>query len=104
MPGRINRRDASKLAHVGGVATMLQACGSRSSRGGNFETVPRFEAALPISPCLSRHVRTSMGTTTGSKHANHVPRFCRGNRRRFEATTGSFLGRRLRPCGEVQEL
>jgi hypothetical protein len=33
MPGRINRRDALKLALVGGVATMLQACGSRPSHG-----------------------------------------------------------------------
>jgi spore coat protein A len=52
MAGRINRRDALKLALAGGAATMLQACGSRPSRGGNFETVPRFEAGLPIPPVL----------------------------------------------------
>jgi len=52
MAGRINRRDALKLALAGGAATMLQACGSRPSHGGNFETVPRFEVALPIPPVL----------------------------------------------------
>src|ERR1700675_3162037 len=52
MAGRINRRDALKLALAGGAATMLQACGSRPSHEGNFETVPRFEVALPIPPVL----------------------------------------------------
>jgi hypothetical protein len=94
---RITRRDVLKLALAGGVATVLQGCGSRPSHGENPATVPRFEAALPIPPCLSRLVRTSMVTTTKSKHANRLPRFCRGNGRRSEATTASFLDRRLRP-------
>ncbi len=54
MPKTINRRDALKLALAGGVATTLQACGSRLSHGAhiNAETTPRFEAALPILPLL----------------------------------------------------
>jgi hypothetical protein len=47
---RITRRDVLKLALAGGVATVLQGCGSRPSPGENPETVPRFEAALPIPP------------------------------------------------------
>jgi spore coat protein A len=49
---RITRRDVLKLALAGGVATVLQGCGSRPSPGENPETVPRFEAALPIPPVL----------------------------------------------------
>jgi hypothetical protein len=49
---RITRRDVLKLALAGGVATLLQGCGSRPSHGENPATVPRFEAALPIPPVL----------------------------------------------------
>ncbi len=54
MPRIMNRREALKLAVAGGVATTLQACGSRLSHGApiNAETAPRFEAALPIPPVL----------------------------------------------------
>ena len=54
MPKTINRRDALKLALAGGVATTLQACGSRLSHDAhsNAETAPRFEAALRIPPVL----------------------------------------------------
>jgi hypothetical protein len=45
MPRRIYRRDALKLAFAGGVATMLQACGSGPSHGDASGRVPRFEAA-----------------------------------------------------------
>jgi len=51
MPRGINRRDALKLAIAGGIGTMLQAC-SRLSHADNSETVPRFEASLPIPPVL----------------------------------------------------
>src|SRR6266404_9526884 len=64
VPRRINRREALKLAFVGGVATTLQACGSRPFHGDGSGRVPRFEATLPILLCLNPHVRTSMGTTT----------------------------------------
>lgn len=52
MPRKITRRDALKLALGGGVATLLQACGSRRSQGSYSEAVPRFAAALPIPPVL----------------------------------------------------
>ena len=54
MPKTINRRDVLKLALASGVATTLQACGSRLSHRTpiNAETVPRFEAALPVPPVL----------------------------------------------------
>jgi spore coat protein A, manganese oxidase len=52
VPRRINRREALKLAFVGGVATTFQACGSRPFHGDGSGRVPRFEAALPIPPVL----------------------------------------------------
>jgi hypothetical protein len=54
MTKTINRRDALKLALAGGVATTLQACGSRPSHEAHIiaETAPRFEAAVPIPPVL----------------------------------------------------
>jgi spore coat protein A, manganese oxidase len=52
MPSKITRRDALKLTVGGGVATMLQACGSRRFQGSNSETAPRFVAVLPIPPVL----------------------------------------------------
>jgi FtsP/CotA-like multicopper oxidase with cupredoxin domain len=52
MPKKINRRELLKLAFAGGVATILPGCGSRRSQASNPETVPRFEAALPIPPVL----------------------------------------------------
>jgi hypothetical protein len=100
---RINRRDALKLTFAGGVAAMLQACGSRSSHGDNSATVPRFDAALPIPPVLE--------PTRSDDHGDYyeiearestAARFCRGNRRRSEVTTASFLDRRLRPRGDEQ--
>jgi spore coat protein A len=51
MPSGINRRDALKLAIAGGIGTMLEAC-SRPSHPDNSDTVPRFEASLPIPPVL----------------------------------------------------
>jgi spore coat protein A len=49
----INRREALKLALAGGVATMLQACGSPVSHEPTVvDPAPRFQRPLPIPPVL----------------------------------------------------
>lgn len=50
----INRREALKLALAGGVATMLQACGSPpiSHEPTVVDPAPRFQRPLPIPPVL----------------------------------------------------
>jgi hypothetical protein len=67
MPGRTNRRDALKLVLVGRVATNLQAV---FAHGLLMRVISRrcvdSKPLCRSHPCLSRDVRTSMGTTMRS--------------------------------------